>query len=378
LKLCQDRVREIGEFLAGRIEDGGTLLSELRRALDEAASRQATPPAQPAAGGSAGAGRSTMESVGSPEEADKALTEIRRLALAACAVLRESEPSKPLAYRLLRQMLWARVNQAPPASDGHTQIPAPGDMGAELQAALDRAEWKGVVTRAEDKLATSIFWLDLHRYTVAALDGMGETFAPAAEAVCEELALLLKRVPELPTLRFVDGSGLADDATRKWIQTRVAGVFGGAQAAVPATAAPAPIDGKVDLEEFEKVCAEARKLSGKKLLPQALRLLEDASGRAPSLPARAQWKLEMARLCLERGQPGGAEAMLENLDRELSQATYEDWRPELAAEILKTLLVCRRKAGRAASPEEAEKNRALLTRLYRIDVTAAMEVDGRS
>ncbi len=374
LRTCQERVREIGEFLADKLESGGTLLSELRRALDDAVMRQAAPPApaQPAGGA---AGKSSVESVASLDDANKALAEIRRLALAASAVLRETEPANPSAYRLPRQVLWARVTQAPPQSDGQTQIPAPGDLGVELQAALDRAEWKGVVMRAEDKLATSIFWLDLHRYTVTALEAMGESFAPAAEAVCEELALLLRRVPELPTLRFADGSGLADDTTRKWIHTRVAGVLGGGHTA--AAPAPVPVDGMPDLEGFEEARAEARKLSGKKQLPQALRRLEEGAARAGRFPARARWRLEMARLCLERGQPAAAEAMLENLDRELSRSTYEDWGPELSAEILKTLLACRRKAGRAAGPDEAERNRTLLNRLYRLDVMAAMDADGR-
>jgi len=380
LKTCLDRVGEIGEFLAERAPDGGTLLSELRRALSEAESRQAPSAAAMPAATAAPAAAASAPAVGavsSPEDAQKALNEIRRLAVGAAAVLRETEPANPLAYRLPRQMVWARVTAAPPQTDGQTQIPSPGEIGQELGEALGRAEYKGVVQRAEDKLPTAILWLDLHRYTVSALEGMGEEYAPAAEAVCEELALLLKRVPELPGLRFADGTPLADDATRTWIASRVAGALGGGGGA----AEPAPVavhaGGEGEPEGLEEARLEARKLAGKKHLSEALRLLEEGAARAATVRARTLWKLETARLCLDRGQPAAGEALLENLDRELSRTSYEDWVPGLGAEVLKALLACRRKAGRAAGPEAAERNRELLGRLYRLDVSAALDADGK-
>ena len=380
LATCLERLKEIGALLAERVPDGGTLLSELRRALDEAAMRAAPPP-QPAtpAGGTpaASGGGSSVGTVSSPDEAQKALTEIRRLALATAAVLRESEPTNPLAYRLPRQMVWARVAGAPPSTGGQTQIPSPGDLGAELEAALGRGEFKGVLTRAEDKLSTGIFWLDLHRFAVSALEGMGEEFVPAAEAVCEELALLLKRLPELKDLRFADGTPLADNATRTWIQTRVAGALGGGGGAPEPAPASVSAGDETEMEGFEEARQEARKLAGKKRLPEALRLLEDGAARAGTVRARVQWKLETARLCLDRGQPGAGEALLDNLDRELARTTYEDWAPELGAEVLKALLACRRKAGRGTGPEAVERNRDLLSRLYRLDVLAALDADGR-
>ncbi len=377
LKTCLERVGEIGEALAPKVDDGATLLSELRRALDDISKRQAPPPPPPRAASAPGAtSAASMGSVSSPEDANKALTEIRRLALGAAGVLRDTDIQNPLAYRLPRQIIWGRVTQGPPATDGQTQIPSAGEAKAEFEAALGRGEWKGVLLQAEEKLATALFWLDIHRYSVTALEKMGEEFAPAADAICEELGLLLKRVPELPNLRFADGSPLADGSTRQWIQSRVASSLGGGEAAAPAPAA-APAGDDPGLDGFEEAVEEARELARKKRLGEALRRLEEGASRAGLFRARARWKLEMARLCLDRGQVPAAEALLENLDREMTGSTYEDWGPELAADVLKTLLLCRKKAGRPPSPEEAERNREILNRLCRIDVFAALDAEGR-
>ncbi len=378
---CVDLVNEIGAALDPLLDQASGLLSELRRTLEEEADKRKRPapaPAAAAAPASGGAsGGSAVSAVGTPEELDKALLEVRRLAMVAGSYLRESDPTNPAAYRLPRFGLWLRVKDLPPNQGGQTQIPPVGDFKAEVQGAAQRSEWKGVIQRCEDKMPTAVFWLDLHRFTDAALEALGPEYAKASEGLRQEVGLFLRRLPGAAELRFADGSPVADGDTRAWIQAKVLTAFGDGEGGAPAPPASGPSTG--DDAAFQEAKNEAWSLARKKQIPQALRLLEEGAARGRHFRDRAPWKLEMARILIDRGQFTTAEAQLEMLDLELQGTSFADWNPELGTEVLKNLYLCRQKgsAGRSATPDDAARTREILNRLVRLDLVAAMELNGR-
>jgi type VI secretion system protein VasJ len=373
------RLGELGEQLAPRMEGGGSLLVELRRALEEAAERSKSPaPAAATAAASSGAsaGPAAVESAG---DLDAALAEAKRLLRASGDFLRKTDPKNPLGYRMPRLVAWMSVAQLPPNAGGKTQIPAPQppDFGDKLEQALGAGQWAGVIEQAEGRFPNAVLWLDLHRYSAAALEGMGDEYAPAAEAIAQEVAVLLRRVPGLAELRFANDQPLASAATQAWIRERVAPAAAGAAPAAPAPAAAAAGAG---LAGFDEAKREAWQLARGRKLAAAVARLEEGASRAAALRDRVPWKLEIARICLDRGHAETALAQLEALDVELTRASVEAWDPVLCADVIKSLLVCRQKvlsSARQATPDDAARSRELMGRLCRLDVVAALEMNGK-
>ena len=373
---CLERVQEIGGFLAERVEGGGSLLSELRRALEDVAAGVDQPQAAPSptVATSGGAVSQAPSSIATAGDLDQTLTEARRLLRAAGEYLRRAEPADPLGYRLPRIAAWLAVRQLPPHVEGRTQIPSfqPPNQIEKFEQMQAAAQWPGMLQETEDRLASSVFWLDLHRYAATALERMGPDHQPAAAAVGEELAALLRRLPGLAELRFADDVPLASSETRTWIAERVLPQGSGAGAEAVRRA---PAAGDVD-EDFEKARGEAMVLARQKQLSQAVAILEEGARRNGSLRGQVRWKLEIARLCMDQNQHATALGQLQALDDELQSGSIEKWDPAACVEVLESLILCRQRTMKP-TPEEIERSRVLMGRLCRLDVVRALELNGR-
>lgn len=136
--------------------------------------------------------------------------------------LREAEPTNPLSYRLHRQAIWMHLTTAPPSNaEGKTSIPPlPDQVRQQLETLLTHQNWVHLLDEAESRLDKFRFSLDLHRYVVIALQGMGKA-GEAVENVKAELHALLKRMPSLLELSFSNAAPLADAETKAWIQKEV-------------------------------------------------------------------------------------------------------------------------------------------------------------
>jgi type VI secretion system protein VasJ len=391
-----DRARELAEslaaFLREKDDDCGLALGELTATLREvkdlvgdvpsAATAPAPTPSTP--GGPAPAsptGPPPAPIAGGPLDSPAAATlllgEIRTAAGRLAEYWRGQDPTDPAPYRLARSLAWAHLRETPPASGSRTQIPPPPEgTGRQLAAMVEAGQWPGVLQQTEDRLRTAVLWLDLQRYTWAALRGLGAE--AAASAVARETEGLLVRLPGLPTLEFSDGTPLADAETRSWIAASVRTSSGGDGDD------PAPVrgdEGEPD-EAFATACAEARSLARKKQLPEALRLLEAGAATAPHHRVRARWQLEIGRICLETGHARSAFAYLDGLDRSLIATGVHDWDPAFSAELTKSLLQSLDKAlssqgNKPASAEEITRSRELRARLARLDIAAAVHLDGQ-
>jgi type VI secretion system protein VasJ len=385
---CLAHVGEIHELLADKVDGGASLLSELRSALEEAKQGASRPPsAAPASttsgAASSGGGPAGPASVTSPNELEQALAESKRLLRSAGEYLRTSDPTNPLAYRLPRFAVWLGIKQLPPNQDGKTSIPAPQppDLADRLTGMLGAGQWAGVLQETEGRMAAAVLWLDLHRLACAALDGLGPDYKPAADALCAEVAALLQRLPDLPRLKFANDMPIASPETRAWIEQRV---LAGASAGTGAKGAPAHRAAAGDVDEttqaLEAVRAEAWEHAKAKRLTDAVTTLEKAAVATPRLRDRAGLRLEAAQICMDQGQHDAALALLEALDGELGRSEAGDWEPGLCVEVIKSLLLCRQKVLSSMRPppsEEVQRTRVLLSRLARLDVVAALDLDTR-
>lgn len=374
-----ETVGKLDSLLAEKLEGGSGLLNELQRELRDVLDR--TAPAAPAAAPSAGASfsapsmSSAPASVGSEDDFDRAVQAIRPTLRSIGEYKRMTNPRDPMAYRLPRIATWIAIKQSPPATAGATTIPAPqpADTLAKLEGRVAAQQWAGVLEETESRMATSVFWLDLHYFAYTALRGMGPEFFPASEAVAAEVRALVQRLPELADLAFAGGMPLANDATRSWIRETVMAAPGGGGAkpsgGLMLAAEGGEPEGLADARE------KSAALVGEGKLAEAVRLFETGAARAVKARERAAWKVAVARVCADAGRHDVALAQLEALQDDLLSTTLESWDPELASQMLRLLLSARQKAvpAGAAAPEEHQKTRELLRRLARLDAAAALD-----
>lgn len=242
--------------------------------------------------------------------------------------LMEENRVNPFPYRLMRMLKWEPVRTAPPSTAGKTMIPAPYATTMEaFQNLFNSQSWPDLAKNGEEVFSADgmIFWLDLQRYLCAALVGLGPEYAPCSEAIRLELALLLKRLPNLPDLTYDDGVPFADAMTKEWIQTDVMSALGGGGGG-----GSAPIKKKGDVGEEQK---QATALLGEGKLDQALNVLRTGVANDSNEKNNFDRKLIMAELCYKGNKPNISKALLEDLVAGIERYSLLRWDTELCVSV---------------------------------------------
>ena len=362
--------QRLAEVCRTRLTEGGPAFGPLMEALERLRLQlppEAPPPAAEAApsvaSGSAATSAAAPTAAQAPAPALPArgadasgwLREVGAALCQAAADIRRTSPADPVGYRLLRTGLWLHLTQAPPRGpDGRCPFPGlPPDVRAQMQALSSNAKWMELLEEAESALIQHRFQLDLHRFSAAALAGLGHTAARAALVV--ELGAWLRRVPDAAELSASDGSPVADAQTRAWLDLEVRG--GGGTA--PGSGAGA--------DSTAESVGEAKSLFATGKGAEALALLQGRVQTADSGRARFRLRLELAKLCAPN-QPAVARALYAALARECTAHDLDTWEPALTAECLEGLLASR------ASGALSEEDAGYFQRLCRISPSAAARV----
>jgi type VI secretion system protein VasJ len=307
--------------------------------------------------------------------------------------LRDADSLSPMPYRLLRTLKWESATEPPldpnSPNPGTTRIQPPrAQQRLALENMLAASNWAALLTTSEGAFqdAGGTFWLDLHRYTATALEGLGAT--RAADAVKEEVARVVGRLKTLTTLAFADRTVIdprrptertiertpfASEETRQWIETLKSDAAGEAAPALalptsravePSEPALSPTDARTIQEMLNRQQSTA-----------AFDLLQAAVDKAPNQRARFRTRLTAARLCLQANQTAWARALLETLLTETETFRFEDWEPETAADLYQLLALCYARPARKGGPQDPEAARVqiedLRKKLFRIDMRAA-------
>lgn len=196
------------------------------------------------------------------------------------------------------------------------------------------ARWPELLEEAESALGLHRFALDLQRYSAVALAGLGPSHAPAREAMRLELAALLKRLPGLGGLLASDGTPLAGERTRQWLEEEVL------ERATPP--APAPRADALPEKDLETFPAEVRELIASGKLSEAITRMQQQVATAGTHRDRFKARLVLARLCVISGQQLLAQALYETLVTESAARGLDDWEPALSAECLEGILLATR------------------------------------
>jgi len=247
--------------------------------------------------------------------------------------LRQQSIADPRAYRLLRTAVWLPMAQLPPHDGGQTQIPAVDPAVIQsLETMAANGSHAEVVTRAEDAFVAAPFWLDCHRFTAAALDGLGHV--AARKAVVASLRHFLELMPDLPGLRLAGGQPVADDQTRSWLDAEVLGGPAAGEAGTGAGSA----------EPWTQALQEARQVSRERGFEAGLAVFRDGIRQTDGLRSRFLWSINQAKYCMGSSRPDVALPQLQELDDVAVEFGLDRWEPELMIELAKNLLLCYRNA----------------------------------
>ncbi len=365
--------------LEQQFPDGPPFPSALYKAAQDWRKKSAPRPAAPApaAAPSATPAAAPAQAQSLPMETpSQAQAAVRKAAL----MLVEKEPTKPMGYRLLRAARWDLLEKAPPAQEGTTQLEGPNEQQRTAFAGLAvQGDWATLLQKCETAFAgrANHLWLDLQRYTAAACKGLGASYGGVLNAVQTETALLCGRIPELPTLRFSDGSGFCDETTREWLATDVATILGSGGGSTQGAGAERE---STAVSPLEKERREASTLAAAGRVQDAITLIREGMRNSSSEQDNFRRSLLTGSLLLKGKQPQVAVSVLEALSEKIERYHLDRWDPDLAVDVLVELHAAYRAArGGAAQPVQValtEKQTELLGRISRIDPTRACGIKG--
>lgn len=270
--------------------------------------------------------------------------------------LLQEQPTAVMLFRLNRICAWTALEQLPPAQGVTTRLPAPaGQLLATFEQIVQAGDPQAIIRFSEARLASLPYWLDLGRASHAALTQLGAS--QAAEALAQETAHFMGRLPGLSTLAFNDGQPFADPATRAWLDAL--------QAASGTSKDTAPAQDEVNALVRE---AESQAVAGK--LADALTLIQSTLCHADGGRTSFRFRLAQCQLIHRFDMKTDMRPLVAPLIEELETHRLSFWEPELARQALELAADIELRRGIDGVAPAAP----MLGRLSHVDVKAAWQL----
>ena len=267
---------------------------------------------------------------------------------------------------LLHRISWYTLPQLPPAdADGLTQMncPVASDVIDTLTSGVNNKQYAETLPLLEKAASKAIFWLDGHYLVVRCLEGISAE--EAARAIKHSLVQLVKRFPDIITLKFKEGRPFASAKTIAWIDSLMSTDFGTELFAVSGKS-EFPGSGQGDEHELLQ---EALSVKGESDFKAGLEHL----GKVQPGRSRAFIKhcILRARYCIAAGTPQPAVTILQTIFDKLKEWDLLDWEPEITAEAVSLLVSLKNK--------QQKGNDELLAVLHMVSLeTAISTTKGKS
>ncbi|GFO58122.1 hypothetical protein GMST_04470 [Geomonas silvestris] len=277
----------------------------------------------------------------------------------------QRDPAPPHLYRMRRQLAWSPLEELPPAEGRLTRIPPPPQALVALLEELQCSDEPEVLLKAaETRLGEYLFWLDLSFFAYQALLRLGDGYARAREAVRQETAFFVRRLPGLEELCFADGTPFASSATGCWLAQSAQSLPLPCGEQGPAETRQDPAPGA---EQVRHLVQSGRL---KEAIEQSQQKLKECGcGRE-----RLLWRVTMAGMLMAAGQGRVALPYLEQVLEELDRHHLEEYEPELA---LNALELAWRAYREQPEPQARETASALLLRIGRLDLPEMLRLTNR-
>lgn len=293
------------------------------------------------------------------DDAVQALGSCQKHLIDIADAILSSDVSNPLAFRLVRTSAWLDVFELPPHTNLQTLIPPPKSQIKDmLSAAQGSQSWQSLVQICESNVAVSIFWLDLHRLSELSLSNIGASCDAARNEIRIQVTSLMARLPELPTLKFNDGTPFADSETLEWLS-------GITQAASQNSAQTS----RTADDGLAREISKARGLIQDGATENALELLGSFMRKTASARVKLLCQIELCGIVLQSQPVVSAVPYAESILGTLEQHQLVAWDPELSISALRTCY-----KAYARTPSQAEYANEILAKLAAIDPAAAYQV----
>lgn len=297
------------------------------------------------------------------QEADDALGEGLKKVMEASSCLWQQDPASPVCYRLARKAAWYAVEDLPPSVNGRTRIPPPTTTEKNLLFDLrNRGDAEALLKAAEARLSQYIFWLDLNRLAAEALSRLGSRYEKAHEAVCQETAFLMHRLPGLENLSFSDGTPFATPETRQWLEGMVfRRNMSGEALPGPVDTSPEPGMEAAITRNIEEIQLLIRKGNLIEAMEELQRKLKSSSSKREKL----LWRLALSRMLVEVGKSRLALPHLDQVLLDIENHGLEEYDPALAIDGLRLAWLA---LGAQAEQRFKEQATDVLHRIGRLDM----------
>jgi type VI secretion system protein VasJ len=306
-------------------------------------------------------------------DADRIIDECREKLQRVADYYYETSPAEPMSYLIRRGISWGLLAGLPIHENGITYVPPPSAADRQRSEELaGQGEWLALLGETESNFLTQAFVFSQQRQCVIALDHLGADYQGVKDAVISALASLIRRLPEILTLKFNDGTPFVDPPTRSWIEKEVRG------AAPSGGAGTGSAEGSKTEEEIGGAANEARRLAAAGKLQDAVGVFRKGIEQASRMRPRFMWKLQLAKLCIELGKPHLALPQLASLDEDVNRYGLQEWEPELSLDVVRQLFLCRQKLAadlQEKPPDLQRQLEELYHRLCRLDVGAASAIE---
>jgi type VI secretion system protein ImpA len=289
-----------------------------------------------------------------PESAEDCANRIS----AAAKWLRSQDPANPASYLMLRGYRWGELRASGPSPDWSLLVAAPLETRQNLKRLSLEPDWEKLLEASEEAMATEAGrgWMDIQRYTLMAMAGLGEAYLKASEAVREDLRALLAEYPDLIHSAMDDDTSSASPQTREYFAEQ--GISSG-EGRKSAAAAAEPTAEEMIREAVKK----GRHEVALALVARQMKL--ETSGRG-----KFQWQVEQAQILMQAGRAAVAFPILKEVTTEIFERRLEDWEP--ASVVVNPLVLyyrCLQELG-----VDGEERQRIYATVCRLDPVRAFEL----
>jgi type VI secretion system protein VasJ len=245
----------------------------------------------------------------------------------------ENNPMSAMGYRYRRIAAWSKVSSLPQATGGKTLIPPPAPhILKSLRDLRDSGNWSVLINSSEQNLSQFIFWIDLNRFVSEALISLGEGHEAAHEAVCQETAFFMHRLPGLDMLTFSDEMPFADPETKQWLKKIELG--SGSVMADPIQVGEFAED-KDRKDIMTETIEKAQQLVKKKKIIEGITLIQQKLKNCFSQKEALSWRLVLCQILLGSKNKDMTLPHIEQILEDIDRYQLETWDPKLAMKGLK-------------------------------------------
>jgi type VI secretion system protein ImpA len=282
-----------------------------------------------------------------------------RTIAASAKFLRQSDPTNPAPYLLLRGFRWGELRASGRNPDPRLLEAPSTPTRTQLKSLLLDAKWEALLETCETVMATpqGRGWLDLQRYALTACDELGSEYQIVGAALRGALRSLLEDLPGLVDMTLMDDTPTANRETREWLT--------GLGAAAPNDQEPA-VSPELPRSRDPRAAALAEVRAGR--TDRAIALLMREASSEKSHRGRFLLQTELASVMVDAGHHVVAQPILEELLSSVESHRLEEWEAgDVVARPLALLYRCLEKA----DGDFGTRN-ALYLRICRLDPLQAI------